>query len=591
MRGAATLIGATAALLGCTPGWLRSGQGSGATPAETEARAAAVDAGAVAEAGSGRGCAASGNCTEAKPSTPIQSKYLDAVKAFGDRVLSHGRDLYGPTKTPLFVDGLDVVNFKPYVWKNNLTSDQSSYPADQISANFGMNIQLLTTLDELSRISGDQRYATAAAAAARYGLKHLVHANGNILWGHHATYDALNDVVVGLKQPVPMFEAKTMVPNFAYLARFDTTVVERHLLQTLNAGITSWDKLEFTRHMSYSRKYSNPLAKVSQIIPDLKVPFETKRGMSYTGYAVPLIHGAIEHFLLTGDQRAFDIGYYLLKRFMDARDPATGLGSMGYAYIPGTDGADPKHFTRAYGTNTNRYHWTGGLLVKKASLLQPSSAERAKLLDFIELELVPYVKAVLSRPTPSAPHQMVWVMATAYRLTKKKLYWDYLRGAMKRLRLGDVGDEAGTGFAPVAGRFDANAYPGRSSSDIRLKHRHPNFSGFVIHALVEMYRATGRAELLGVAESVADEILDNLFDNGLFVREKEMRYSRLASLTPLALLDLVAAKNGMELDPQSVFPRNLYLRIRHQPRAPWWGDKAWDTEVVFCQNKHTGRCE
>ena len=44
------------------------------------------------------------------------SKYLDAVRTFADRVLLSGRDIYGPKTTPLFVDRLQAVTLEPVKW-------------------------------------------------------------------------------------------------------------------------------------------------------------------------------------------------------------------------------------------------------------------------------------------------------------------------------------------------------------------------------------------------------------------------------------------------------------------------------------------
>lgn len=518
------------------------------------------------------------------------SRYLDAVKRFADLALEHGRDSYGPKKTPLFVDSLSVTDYKPYRWQNNLDTDQSDYPAEFISANFGMNLQLLTTLDELSKLSGDSTYAEAAELAARYGIEHLQNGHGLIFWGHHATYDALHDVVVGLKQPIPTYETKTMVPNYAYLARFDREAVIKHTAQTVNVAMLGWEKIEFTRHMSYKKEFKNAFSRAREIIPNQKVPFASKRNMLFTAYATPIIHNALTYYDMKGDPNAFRTAYYTIKRFMDARDRKTGLGSIIYAYIPDTTTENPNEYRRRYRASDQRYQWTGGWLVKKARLLPKGSQERKQLLDFMEDELVPYAEDQLDQRDLRARSYMIWIFSQAYRLTKKRLYWDYLRKAIRERDVGDIGDPAGKGFRAQKGKFDVNSYPSKGSSDIRQRHRDNNYAGFMVHALVELYRETNREELLRLAENVADQILDQLVDGGLFIRESNMRYSRLASLTPLALLDLVAAQNGRELEAHAVFPRDLYLRIRHKPRDPWNGDKAWDTEVVFCQDKQTGEC-
>ena len=46
----------------------------------------------------------------------IELTRLDAVVAFADNVLTHGRDVYGDRHTPLFADGINVDTKKAAMW-------------------------------------------------------------------------------------------------------------------------------------------------------------------------------------------------------------------------------------------------------------------------------------------------------------------------------------------------------------------------------------------------------------------------------------------------------------------------------------------
>ena len=50
------------------------------------------------------------------PDQNESTKYLDALKVFGDNVLEYGRDTYGPKHTPLFVDGVNIHTHEPVKW-------------------------------------------------------------------------------------------------------------------------------------------------------------------------------------------------------------------------------------------------------------------------------------------------------------------------------------------------------------------------------------------------------------------------------------------------------------------------------------------
>ena len=99
-------------------------------------------------------------------------KYLRAVNTFADKVLEHGRDVYGPLKTPLFVDGINVDTLEPPVWtwkgKKRVLSNQASQQ------------NLFRTLVGLSAATGDPKYRQAAVDAVRYAFGHLHQEQNNV---------------------------------------------------------------------------------------------------------------------------------------------------------------------------------------------------------------------------------------------------------------------------------------------------------------------------------------------------------------------------------------------------------------------------
>ena len=110
--------------------------------------------------------------------TAKESKYLDAVRQFADNVLKYGRDTYGPKKTPLFVDGLNIHTHEPVKWIN---PDGEKW----ILSNFASQQTLLRTLDGLSSITGDPKYRDAAKEAIAYAFKNLRSPNGLLIHSFH----------------------------------------------------------------------------------------------------------------------------------------------------------------------------------------------------------------------------------------------------------------------------------------------------------------------------------------------------------------------------------------------------------------------
>ena len=63
----------------------------------------------------------------AEPSSD-SDRYTRAVRSFADTVIEHGRDIYGPKRTPLFVDGLQVETLEPVRWKKGGQTRNGLFP-------------------------------------------------------------------------------------------------------------------------------------------------------------------------------------------------------------------------------------------------------------------------------------------------------------------------------------------------------------------------------------------------------------------------------------------------------------------------------
>jgi len=118
------------------------------------------------------------------------SKYLEAVREFADNVLKYGRDTYGPKHTPLFIDGLNIHNYKPVEW---ISPEGERW----VLSNLASQQNLFRMLVGLSTITGDPKYKQAAMEAIEYAFEHLRSPNGLLYWGGTLAYDAQADKVCG----------------------------------------------------------------------------------------------------------------------------------------------------------------------------------------------------------------------------------------------------------------------------------------------------------------------------------------------------------------------------------------------------------
>lgn len=132
--------------------------------------------------------------------------------------------------------------------------------------------------------------------------------------------------------------------------------------------------------------------------------------------------------------------------------------------------------------------------------------------------------------------------------------------------IGDIGKQSGQ---DVRLAFD-RTIQFRDYNSAPLVHlRMNNESAYFIHAFVDLYVATGCQRYLQFAAKIADQLIDELYEKGLFMRRKDAKWARtIGELLPLALIYLEAAAEGRELAPTSLMPRVLYYRACNTKKSP-----------------------
>ena len=539
--------------------------------------------------------------------SPQSTPYLEAVRLFADTVINYGRDNYGNKATPLFVDNLNVDDLETYRWSfRDSYANPRNYPTEYIAANYGLNQQLLITLRELSKVTGDTKYLNIANEVDRFGLKNLQDPNGLFYWGHHETYDALNEIktVGNLGEPrhfidghaSALVETKTLSPDLSALYKLDEEAVNRYVEQFFTAGISDWKKLAYGRHLTHKYEYSNPWSKASRLNKNQVVPFVGAGMDNYSfGYITPYFNLGFQYYNHTKDERVWRTLEVLIKRNVDMRNKITGLAPLTYAPTR-ADGWEVKR------ASIGRYIRFSEVLLKGAELLGVNTDKGRYLLRVANEELGAFYKYMYfqgkynprplndtSKPRGShdIPERMLWVISLSYRLTGDKRMWDMARGILNEYGYGDIGDVSGKNIAPkLNGSYKLRPIEGGDNKNQREADRRNNLNAFTIHALMELYEATGQQHLLEMGEKIGDTILSELFVNGLFVRQPGGIWARLADMTPLALLHLEAARRGITLNIGSVRDRNIYFRVPYNGIV--W-DKVWDNEYLYNQTRTFNR--
>ena len=139
---------------------------------------------------------------EEKDSHAASQDYLDAVIAYADAMLKHGRDDYGEIHSPLFAEALDRATMRMpegEVLEAIAAIPREAWgirPNDRMpgGANPQHCLNLYQVLYALSAVTKEGRYAEAADASLRFFFETCQSpATGLFHWGEHAGWDLRHD--------------------------------------------------------------------------------------------------------------------------------------------------------------------------------------------------------------------------------------------------------------------------------------------------------------------------------------------------------------------------------------------------------------
>jgi pectate lyase len=491
-------------------------------------------------------------------------RYLAAVRIYADTALTYGRDHYGPVPTPLFVDGIDVDTHEPVKWK-------SRNDHEWVLSNFASYQNLLRVLGGLTTLTGEPRYHEAAAAATRYALDHLDH-GGLLSWGGHMAYNASDARMEYAEDKGPVHELKSHYPYYELLWEVDPVKTKTMMEDIWRGHILNWSILDFNRH-------SHPIRPGKLWDNDYSggPVFFWGKGLTFHNAGSDLYYDAAVLAKLSGDDQPLVWSKRLAHRYVETRDPMTGLGGVQYSQEADGMCFDPEH-PDACGDRAQYFYGADfpGHKVFESTLFPaygdtPSVAERicqmsiadqlgAKGDEFSQWaveELTAWGKVAFRKSDCSfipmltdgtsmegytvkkdgyfgpkgrvlkagkAERRHFWAYAMAFRRSHDSFMWEMAREIALGNHLGDIGGD-----------------PANPPEKITVHDDDPT----ALFGFLELHRATGKSVFLDAAQQVGDGILQNRFHQGLFTLAGR-RFASFRSSEPLALLHLAAAKMGRE---------------------------------------------
>ena len=183
-------------------------------------------------------------------------RYLAIVRRAADALLNEGIDVYGPQKSALIISVLDAKTGRPL---EKLPKPPSGVRAGDRSTPYGSNANiqqdLYRTLDELSRLTGNQRYERASHAALVDFLRLTQNPDTGLLaWGEHLCWDCLHDRAAAARPDLKMIhEPKRDLLYFDLLYEAEPERTLKYARGLWEHQISDHKTGDFSRHAAYDK--------------------------------------------------------------------------------------------------------------------------------------------------------------------------------------------------------------------------------------------------------------------------------------------------------------------------------------------------
>lgn len=524
-----------------------------------------------------------------------EASYLPAVRTFADNVLKYGHDIYGPEHTPLLVDGIHIDTHEPATWLLGPEHvDKWHMPPRWILSNLASQQNLFRVLVVLSELTGDPKYKQTAVDATRYMFDHYQDASGLLFWGGHAAIDLETGQPVGEGRTGELagkHELKSHCPFYELMWEVDAKATGKFIESFWSNHILDWGNLDMNRHGYY--KPISP-ALWQDEYTDAPVPF-VGQGLTFMNTGSDLFYSGALLTQFTGDARPLVWAKRMARRYVEVRDPKTGLGADNYSTEPtnrmkqqfGAEFGD--RFTEAtvtslYGT---RYTRAAICQLKLAERLGPQGAEFrqwavedltayaehaydpadhafwATLIDGTKLTPADrkhggYVEVRWLEKRP-VEGMHFWAYALAWKLTGDDLMWSMTREIGSALGLGDFGSEPGEGR--------------------QLNFETTQADTSVVFALLDLHEATKQPVFLQLARRVGDNLIAKEYHKGFFVTDADHVVCKFDTVTPLALLYLEVALRDLPIKLPIYSAGKSYLH------GPFEGVRTYDHRTIYTQTR------
>ena len=199
-------------------------------------------------------------------------EFLAAAVRFGETAIRHGRDVYGPVHTPMFVRYLHRGRLQAPASLASMPPALGGAPAPIVQTQFDRSQNLLRTLVGLSQATGDPKYAEAAMEASihmfeEYAMPH----SGLIVFGNHMTIDLIGDRSYSDGRSGDIFELEDVFPFYEFWYDVAPLKTERFIKGCWEVYVRDWHTMHYNRHAGFNKNidfnqtWERPLKEVKDL--------------------------------------------------------------------------------------------------------------------------------------------------------------------------------------------------------------------------------------------------------------------------------------------------------------------------------------
>ncbi|MBW2046754.1 MAG: ankyrin repeat domain-containing protein, partial [Deltaproteobacteria bacterium] len=450
-----------------------------------------------------------------------------------------------------------------------------------ILSNLASQQNLFRTLDGLSKITGDPKYKQAAMEAIEYAFENLRSPNGLLYWGLGTAYDAGTERIVwSYEQQTSM---KGCYPYYELMWEADSKITKQFIEAFWSVHILDWTNLDMDR-IGY---VNEPLEKAWDYeYRGGPVFFRSKRGYPSASTASDLYYAAVFLYDKSGQKEPLIWGKRLAHRYVETRNPKTGISGFEYSVSPGLNPTPvdsfgnwivefsgylghPKMREGLLGLLTcspgSATEFWANLSICQLMLGEMLGASGKEFRQWAHEELtargrssyrmednswVPMlsdgtslegVDGHVGWPRVAWPADAFdfWSYALAFRITGDEFMWQMARNVGRGNGFGDIG---------------AN-HKDEPLLLLNIDHSCP----YAALGFLELYRATQKEQFLEMGNRIGDNILANKLHGGFFLPTEKHIYAQFNAIEALVLLHLHSAGKPERSKLPKVWPGKAYF--------------------------------